>query len=66
MPLIGSNPRSCFCRATSSVPLSRRLADRTGLAASDEQLEGDVAAGRLDALAEEALADHAAGRTREL
>ena len=32
----------------------------------DEQIERDSAAGRLDALAEEALADYAAGRTREV
>ena len=32
----------------------------------DEQLERDVAAGRLDALADEAVADYEAGRTREL
>lgn len=32
----------------------------------DEQLERDVAAGRLDALAAEAIADYEAGRTREL
>jgi hypothetical protein len=32
-------------------------------AAWDVQLEGDVRAGRLDALADKALADHAAGKT---
>jgi hypothetical protein len=32
----------------------------------DQQLEEDVAAGRLDHLAEEALADYRAGRTRPL
>ena len=32
----------------------------------DRQLEQDTAAGRLDALAREALRDHRAGRTREL
>jgi hypothetical protein len=32
----------------------------------DEQLERDVAAGRLDALATEAIADFEAGRTREM
>jgi hypothetical protein len=32
----------------------------------DRQLELDTAAGRLDALAREALRDHRAGRTREL
>lgn len=32
----------------------------------DRQFEEDVAAGRLDALAEEALADFRAGRTRPL
>ncbi len=32
----------------------------------DQQLEVDVKAGKLDALADEALADHRAGRTRKL
>lgn len=32
----------------------------------DEQLERDVAAGRLDELAAEAIAEHKAGRTREI
>lgn len=32
----------------------------------DRQLEQDGSAGRLDALAREALRDHQAGRTREL
>jgi hypothetical protein len=32
----------------------------------DRQIEEDVKAGRLDKLAEEALADHRAGRTRPL
>ncbi len=32
----------------------------------DRQLEGDVAAGRLDKLAERALAEHTAGRTTPL
>lgn len=32
----------------------------------DRQLEQDAAAGRLDALAREALRDHQGGRTREL
>ena len=32
----------------------------------DEELEKDVAAGRLEALAAEAIADHQAGRTREI
>jgi hypothetical protein len=32
----------------------------------DQQLEEDVAAGRLDHLAEEALAEYRAGRTRPL
>ena len=32
----------------------------------DRQLEEDVAAGRLDELAEEALAEHARGETTEL
>jgi hypothetical protein len=35
-------------------------------AAWDRQLEDDVAAGRLDALAEEALSDLREGRTRPL
>lgn len=32
----------------------------------DEQIERDAAAGRLDKLAEKALADHKAGRTKEM
>ena len=32
----------------------------------DEQLERDVAAGRLDELAAEAIAEHKAGRTQEM
>jgi hypothetical protein len=32
----------------------------------DAQLEADVSAGRLDGLADAALADHAAGRSRKL
>ncbi|MER8477779.1 hypothetical protein NKJ09_18325 [Mesorhizobium sp. M0189] len=32
----------------------------------DQQFEGDAKAGRLDRLAEQALADHRAGRTRPL
>ena len=35
-------------------------------AAWDREFEEDVAAGRLDALAHEALRDHQAGRTTEL
>lgn len=35
-------------------------------AAWDRQLERDVAAGKLDALAEKALRDHAAGKTKPL
>jgi len=32
----------------------------------DKEIERDVSAGRLDKLAEKAIADHKAGRTREL
>ncbi len=32
----------------------------------DKELERDVAAGKLDALAEEALQEHRAGRTRKI
>ena len=32
----------------------------------DQQFEADATAGRLDALADAALADHAAGRSRKL
>ena len=32
----------------------------------DRQIEEDVRAGKLDALAEEAIAEHKAGRTNEL
>lgn len=35
-------------------------------AAWDGQIEGDVVAGRLDALADAALADHSAGKCTEL
>jgi hypothetical protein len=35
-------------------------------AAWDAQLQRDAQAGRLDALAEKALADHAAGKTKPL
>jgi hypothetical protein len=35
-------------------------------AAWDQQLEQDVKAGRLDALADAALADHRAGRSQKL
>ena len=32
----------------------------------DEQIEKDAAAGKLDALAEAAIADHKAGKSREI
>ena len=32
----------------------------------DEQIEQDAIAGKLDSLAEKALADHKAGRTKEI
>ena len=32
----------------------------------DEQIEKDVAAGKLDALAEAAIADHKGGKSREI
>jgi hypothetical protein len=32
----------------------------------DEQIEQDAVAGKLDGLAEKALADHKAGRTKEI
>jgi hypothetical protein len=32
----------------------------------DEEMERDAAAGKLDSLADEALAEHRAGRSREL
>ena len=35
-------------------------------AAWDRQIEGDAAAGKLDRLAEQALAEYRAGRTRPL
>ena len=35
-------------------------------AAWDRQLEADAGAGKLDALADEALAEHRAGRSRKL
>jgi len=36
------------------------------LTAWDQQIEADAKAGKLDALADEALADHRAGRSRKL
>jgi hypothetical protein len=44
----------------------RRWFDAFDAAAWDRQFEADVAAGRLDELADRALADHAAGRTTKL
>jgi hypothetical protein len=35
-------------------------------AAWDRQIEADIAAGKLDKLASEALAEHAAGKSRKL
>jgi hypothetical protein len=35
-------------------------------AAWDEELENDVAAGKLDSLADAAMAEHKAGKTKEL
>jgi hypothetical protein len=32
----------------------------------DKEIEGDILAGRLDRLAEEAIATHKAGRTKEI
>jgi hypothetical protein len=32
----------------------------------DKEIEGDILAGRLDRLAEEAIATHRAGRTKEI
>ena len=32
----------------------------------DKEIEEDILAGRLDSLADEAIADHKAGRTKEL
>jgi hypothetical protein len=58
-------------RAVSGLPI-RELAKfrewflRFDAEAWDMQLERDFAAGRLDAFADEALADLRAGRTREL
>jgi len=44
----------------------RRWFQEYDAAAWDEQIEQDAAAGRLDKLAEKALADHKAGRTKEM
>lgn len=44
----------------------RRWFETYDAARWDRQLEEDVVAGRLDALAEEALREHARGETREL
>jgi hypothetical protein len=40
--------------------------DEFSARAWDEQIERDVKAGKLDKLADKALADHKAGRTHEL
>lgn len=44
----------------------RRWFQEYDAAVWDEQIEQDAAAGRLDKLAEKALADHKAGRTKEM
>jgi len=44
----------------------RRWFQEFDAAVWDEQIERDAAAGRLDKLAEKALADHEAGRTKEM
>jgi hypothetical protein len=44
----------------------RRWFQEYDSAAWDEQIEQDATAGKLDKLAERALADHKAGRTKEI
>jgi hypothetical protein len=44
----------------------RRWFQEYDSAAWDEQIEQDAAAGKLDKLAEKALADHKAGRTKAI
>ena len=44
----------------------RRWFEEFDAAAWDRQIESDVGAGKLDALADKALREHAAGRTTEL
>ena len=44
----------------------REWYERFDAAAWDRQIEMDVAAGRLDALANQALADHEAGKSTKL
>jgi hypothetical protein len=44
--------------------LSQWLVDRLN-AKWDEQFESDVESGRLDAIAEQAIAEHRAGKSRE-
>ncbi|MBI1967140.1 MAG: hypothetical protein HYS40_04045 [Gemmatimonadetes bacterium] len=55
-------------RKLSSEELSqfRRWFAAFDAAVWDRQLEADAAAGKLDALADAALADHQAGRSRKL
>ena len=58
-------------KAVESLPPSELAEFRRWFAefdanAWDEQIERDAAAGKLDALAAEALADHRAGSVREL
>ena len=56
---IAELPRAEFCRLRDWI--ASIDADRW-----DEQLEDDVANGRLDSLANEALSEHLAGRSRPL
>jgi hypothetical protein len=44
----------------------RRWFQEFDAAVWDEQIERDAGAGKLDRLAEKALADHKAGRTKEM
>jgi hypothetical protein len=52
--------------APSELAEFRRWFAEFDAAAWDTQIEADAAAGKLDALAAEALAEHRAGRTHEI
>lgn len=61
-----SERRGTFDRARAAAFLVRQVINRIAAAAWDRDFDRDVAAGRLDALADEAVADLRAGRTRPL
>ncbi|HEV3051171.1 MAG TPA: hypothetical protein VGX50_12735 [Longimicrobium sp.] len=61
-----SERRGTFDRARSAARLVHQIINRIAAVAWDREFEEDVAAGRLDALADEALTDLRAERTRPL